>query len=219
MWVTMKFMLFSMMVQFIHLFLKLHGTREMDLKAMITSEESVSIHKFLHPLWFASSTALMTADISAWKAVPPPKFSAKQARKIASWFLKIPPQDEVMLFDAPSVLHLIQLTIGGYQITSMMLGALGAWIFMLNFLKMIKSLWDEDEALEVLLPERATADIMELMEDLQWKDLLSNLFWFLVNHRLLIILIMITTLHCGDQLLSHNVHIYIIHWLKLQRGI
>jgi len=54
-----------MFLQFIHLFLKQQGIIELLLKAITASDESDSIHKFVHLLWFAISTALIIAGSSA----------------------------------------------------------------------------------------------------------------------------------------------------------
>jgi hypothetical protein len=95
------------------------------LKAKTAREESVSIQR-LGQLWKTeSSIALITPDNSAIREEQEPRFSAKQATKSAEWFLKIPPQAEAKLVEAPSELHLIQLWEGGCQRTSTMEGALG----------------------------------------------------------------------------------------------
>jgi len=55
-----------------------------------------------------------------------------------SWFLKIPPQEEVTWF----------------QITSLMIGALGWWILALKRLNFLKSLMELLEDFLALFPER-----------------------------------------------------------------
>jgi len=60
-----------------------------------------------------------------------------------------------------------------------MLGAFGGWMVMLNFLRMIKSLTKELENFEVLLPDKATADMILLIANLQLWTLAWNLIWFL----------------------------------------
>ena len=163
----MKFMAFSRSLQLYHLFLRLQGIRVAFLKAITTKAESVSIQRFSHLLWLAISIALSTPDISAWYADPPPMFSAKQQSKIALEFLNIPPQEEFVVFEAPSVLHFTQLAMGGCQITSLMTGALGGCMLILNFFKMTRSLTEELEAFEVLFLDRATLEIMLLIANLQ----------------------------------------------------
>jgi len=69
--------------------------------------------------------------------------------KLAFESLKIPPQDEAIVLEDPSVLHLIHPARGGDQMTSIMLGALAGWTLTLNFLSIIKSLTDELEGLVV----------------------------------------------------------------------
>jgi len=72
---------------------------------------------------------------------PGPKFWAKQPIQIAFWFLNKPPQAAIE--DVPaaalSMLHFIQLKVGGCQTTSMMLGGLGRWIVILKFLRIENS--------------------------------------------------------------------------------
>jgi len=49
-WETMKFICFVKSMQFFHLFLMFHGTKDEDLKANITNVESVSNHRLVQPL-------------------------------------------------------------------------------------------------------------------------------------------------------------------------
>ena len=92
-------------MQFNHLLPKSQGTRAEDLKAITTSVESVSNQRFLQFLPAAISIALMTPQSLALKADFKPVFSANAHKKSALWFLKIPPQEEVEVLEAPSVLH------------------------------------------------------------------------------------------------------------------
>lgn len=213
--VTMKFMLSSIPLQFLHLFLKQHGIRVMDLNAKTTSAESVSIHIFLQFIWSAISMALRIPESSAWKAVPPPIFSAKASLKTASESLNIPPQEEVLGVAAPSVLHFNQFWYGGCQIISLMTGAYGAWMLTLHFFRMIKSLTEDLDVLSVLLPVKEIAAMILLIPILQLKGFPWNLNWFLANQMVLMIFIIAartTTLHCWDQDLSHSFHMSSMDW-------
>jgi len=80
----------------------------MDLNAKTTKAESISIHKFLQFLWSAISIALRNPESLAWNVVPPPIFSAKASLKTTSESLNIPPHEEVLGVEAPSVLHFNQ---------------------------------------------------------------------------------------------------------------
>jgi len=136
-------------------------------------------------------------------------------RKFALLSLKIPPQEEVIDVAAPSVLHLIHPMYGGDQIISLMFIGLGGWTITSNFFNVTRSLTGEFDLLDVLLPERLTADIMELMANLQFGFISWNLHWFLEYQIVLKILTIeawITVLHYGDQPLSQMVHISSIDW-------
>jgi hypothetical protein len=97
---------------------------------------------------------------------------------------------------APSVLHLIHPVHGGDQIISLMFIGLGGCTMTSNFFKVIKSLTDESDSLEVLFPviksltdeldslevlfpERLTAEIIELIASFQLGFESWNLHWFL----------------------------------------
>jgi len=64
-------------------------------------------------------------EISAKYASSWPGFSAKQSKKLEVWFLNMPPQEEIFESEEPSELHLIQFNKGGFDITSIICGALG----------------------------------------------------------------------------------------------
>lgn len=78
----------------------------------------------------------------------------------------MPPHADVLRVEEPSLLHLIQALIGGDHMTSLIIGALGGLILMLNFFKIMKSLTDEVDLLEVLFPDKATDEVMLLTANL-----------------------------------------------------
>ena len=82
---------------------------------------------------------------SALRELLCPKLEAKAPKKLVFLFLKIPPQEEMpgLPIEAPSMLHLIQLKIGGCHTTSIILGALGGMRKTLNALRIVKSIIEE----------------------------------------------------------------------------
>lgn len=86
----------------------------------------------------ANFIALIVPDSSTCRALPTLVFSPKHKRKFESWFLKIHPQAEDWLVEDLSMLHLTHWGIGGLQMTSMILEALGGWRVTLSFFMMTK---------------------------------------------------------------------------------
>jgi len=81
---------------------------------------------------------------------------------------------------------------------------------MLNFLRIWKSIIDDDEVKFVLLPVKVTLEETKLIADFHCINLLLNLAWFLTNQivaRVLTIVTFITILHRGIHLLSHGLQI------------
>lgn len=76
-------------------------------------------------------------------------------------FMNIPPQDEVWEFDDPSELHLIQVEIGGCQMTSVILGAFAGVQVDIKFLQYQKF---RDATTFVLLPN---TDVLEIILDIE----------------------------------------------------
>jgi hypothetical protein len=116
----------------------------------------------------------------------------------------MPPQEEMPGFpiEAPHVLHLIQEWMGGFQIISLIIGALGLWIVTLKCFKMEKSLMELFNVFLDLFPEREVLAVIIEIADLQVMSLLLNLAWFLANQivlRRLIKAAVTATLHCGDK--------------------
>jgi hypothetical protein len=91
----MRFILLIRTKQLNHIFLRFQGTKDKDLKASTTNVESVSNHKLFQLLLAAIALALKAHASSTLNADPRLMFSAKQHKKSASLFLKIPPQEEV----------------------------------------------------------------------------------------------------------------------------
>lgn len=145
------------------------------------------------------SMALIAPKISAWSALPKPVFSPKQSKKSELLSLKIPPQEDWLLFVDPSVLHFIQFGDSGIQITSITWGAQGGCSFTLNFLN-IK-----------LVTSRVA---------LQGIFVFWNLSWFLAYQTPLKMLIRVATrtiLHCGFQELLHKSQTSSLVWkLRVQ---
>lgn len=115
----------------------------------------------------------------------------------------------------PSVLHLIQLKIGGFQITSIIFGALGGCTETLNFFKIMKSNMEEEAVLLVRFPAIEVLDKMQEMELLQFEVLLLNLDWFLAIQIALSRLVtadVITVLHWGFQPLLQIDQISSLTW-------
>jgi len=119
----------------------LQGTKKEEEKASMTVLEFVSNQKFLQPLTEEPSMAIIAAKNSAKIAEPDSKLLAKQPRQAALEFLNILPHEDWswLATDAPSVLHLIQVWIGGDKITSLIKGALGGCTLMLKCFKIVNS--------------------------------------------------------------------------------
>ncbi|CAJ2652263.1 unnamed protein product [Trifolium pratense] len=157
-WETTKFMLLVILRQFLHLLLSSQGTNTDELKAMTTRVESDSSQRFFQFLQLASSIALIAPQISAMNADFKPVFSAKQHKKSALWFLKMPPQDEVKELEAPSVLHFTQCSNGGCQKTSLRTVGLGGCKLTFKFFRTMNSVIDGEATPIVLLPVREVLD-------------------------------------------------------------
>ena len=88
---------------------------------------------------------------------------------------------------------------------SLHFGALGRWIAILKVLRILNSIIELQAALLVLLPDKETLAIIKLIATLQWIFLFENLDWFLtyqITWKILTRMTWITTLRCGDHLLS-----------------
>jgi len=131
-----------------------------------------------------------------------PNPSAKQEMNLAWLSLKIPPQANKpgLPTTAPSELHLIQLIKGGFQMISLIVGALGGWLATLKALRRTRSDIEELETLETIW----------FTADFQLVSLILNLALFLASQTMLKMLIkaaLITSLHCFELPLSHNFQI------------
>jgi hypothetical protein len=83
--------------------------------------------------------ALQARASSTLNADPKPVFSAKLHKRSESLFQKIPPQKEEPKLLAPPVLHFTQLSIGGWQIISLITRGEGGELSHLKFFKIVKS--------------------------------------------------------------------------------
>jgi len=103
---------------------------------------------------------------------------AKAPRKSEVEFRNRPPQADCpgLPKEAPRVLHLTQLKIGGFQRTSLMIGAFGGLIITSKCLRITKSEIEELATSLVLFPEREAPEIIMLMTDLRLTTLSLNLF-------------------------------------------
>lgn len=180
-------------MQFNHLFLKSQGIMESLLKAITTNEESDSTHIFFQFLWNAISVALIT-ESSAWTS----KIFSKTRKQIC---IAIPKNSSTSW--GTWIRCFISVTLNPFWVgrrpNNSMLTGLGGWMMTSNFFKVTKSLTDELETLEVLFPERLTADWMPI----RFRVLKSALVPWVPNCAKDVTMVAcITVLHWGDQPLS-----------------
>lgn len=176
-----KTMDLRMAKQFSQLLSNLHGTDREFLKASEEREALFSIHNFFQCLAWASSIPHIIPQSSAWKEEEKSIFSTKPNRKSPLKSLKMPPQVALGRRKLSSVLHFTHPQVGGWHNTSMILGARGGWIEILNFLLMEKSLIEE---LDFFLDRdeiMGTSEMIQAITLFHWVILLSNLWEFLAN--------------------------------------